>query len=200
MITMMVRTAIALIAGGIAMAASAQNYSEGYKFLKAVRDKDGATVTTMVEAPGSRIVDARDATNGETALQIVVARQDVTWVGFLLAKGANPNLQDDAGNTPLMQAVETGFSDGVRRLLAGKANVNLANRSGETPLIRAVQKRDVDLVKLLVANGADPDRRDVIAGMSARDYATADKRVPMLLKAIEGGKPKPTGNVSGPVL
>lgn len=200
MINVMVRATMVVIAGGIAMAAAAQNYSEGYKFLKAVRDRDGETVTSMVEAPGSRVVDSRDPTNGENALQIVVARQDAAWLGFLLAKGANPNMQDDAGNTPLMQAVDAGFADGVRRLISGKANVNLANRSGETPLIRAVQKRDVNMVRLLVTNGADADRRDVIAGMSARDYAARDTRVPMLLKAIEEDKAKPSKGMSGPVL
>ncbi|WP_245942091.1 ankyrin repeat domain-containing protein [Sphingomonas gilva] len=197
---MMVRAALALIAGGIAMTASAQNYSDGYKFLQAVRERDGNTVTSMIEAPGSRVINSRDISTGESALQIVIARQDLTWLGFLLSKGANPNQQDDDGDTPMLQAVEEGFSEGVRRLITAKANINLANRSGETPLIRAVQKRDPELVRLLIANGADPDRRDVIAGMSARDYAKANTRMPILLELIEKAETKPAKGVSGPVL
>ncbi|RHW17789.1 ankyrin repeat domain-containing protein [Sphingomonas gilva] len=200
MIQMMVRAALALIAGGIAMTASAQNYSDGYKFLQAVRERDGNTVTSMIEAPGSRVINSRDISTGESALQIVIARQDLTWLGFLLSKGANPNQQDDDGDTPMLQAVEEGFSEGVRRLITAKANINLANRSGETPLIRAVQKRDPELVRLLIANGADPDRRDVIAGMSARDYAKANTRMPILLELIEKAETKPAKGVSGPVL
>jgi hypothetical protein len=200
MIQVMVRAALVLVAGGIAMAAGAQNYSDGYKFLKAVRDRDGTVVTEMLERPGSTVIDAREVGSGENALQIVIARQDIAWLGFLLSKGANPNQQDDAGNPPLMQAVEGGFADGVRRLLTAKANINLPNRSGETPLIRAVQKRDVGMVRLLIANGADADRRDVIAGMSARDYAKADNRTPAILKLIEEDKSKPAKGMSGPVL
>jgi uncharacterized protein len=200
MIHVMIRAMLVLVAGSLAMAASAQNYSEGYKFLKAVRDRDGDVVTAMLEKPGSTVIDAREVSTGENALQIVIQRQDLAWLGFLLGKGANANQQDGAGNTPLMQAVEEGFTEGVRRLLTGRANINLSNRSGETPLIRAVQKRDVAMVRLLLANGADADRKDVIAGMSARDYAKADARTPAILKLIEDGKPKPAKGMSGPVL
>lgn len=200
MIQVMVRAMLVLVAGSLAMAAGAQNYSEGYKFLKAVRDRDGDVVTAMLEKPGSTVIDAREVSSGENALQIVIARQDIAWLGFLLAKGANANQQDDSGNSPMMQAVEAGFTDGVRRLLTARANVNLSNRSGETPLIRAVQKRDVAMVRLLLANGADADRKDVIAGMSARDYARADARTPAILKLIEEGKKAPAKGMSGPVL
>lgn len=200
MINVMVRAALVLIAGSIAMSVGAQNFSEGYKFLKAVRERDGNTVTEMLEKPGSTVIDAREVSSGENALQIVIARQDLAWLGFLLSKGANANQQDDSGNSPMMQAVEAGFTEGVRRLLSARANINLPNRSGETPLIRAVQKRDVAMVRLLLANGADADRRDVIAGLSARDYAKADTRTPAILKLIEEGKKAPAKGVSGPVL
>lgn len=200
MIQVMVRAALVMVAGSIAMAVSAQNFSEGYKFLKAVRDRDGDVATAMLEKPGSTVIDAREVGSGENALQIVIARQDATWLGFLLSKGANANQQDNAGNSPMMQAVESGFTDGVRRLLTARANVNLANRSGETPLIRAVQKRDVAMVRLLLTNGADADRKDVIAGMSARDYARADTRTPAILKLIDEGKKAPAKGMSGPVL
>lgn len=200
MIQVMVRAVLVLVAGSLAIAAGAQNYSEGYKFLKAVRDREGDVVTAMLEKPGSTVIDAREVSSGENALQIVIARQDIAWLGFLLSKGANANQQDDSGNSPMMQAVEAGFTDGVRRLLTARANVNLSNRSGETPLIRAVQKRDVAMVRLLLANGADADRKDVIAGMSARDYARADARTPAILKLIEEGKKAPAKGMSGPVL
>src|SRR3546814_11581639 len=91
------------------------------------------------------------------------------------------NLTDNNGNTPLMDAVQARFEEGARSLLTYNAQVDKANGSGETPLIRAVQLRDVGLVRLLVAQGANPDRRDTIAGMSARDYAQRDNRTPGLV-------------------
>ena len=182
------------------MAAQAQ-FSDSYNFLKAVKDADGQKVTDLIQKPGSTVINSRDVTSGETALHMVIARRDVTWLSFLLAKGANPNLTDNRGNTPLMNAVQARFEDGVRTLLAGGAQIDKANGSGETPLIRAVQLRDVGLVRLLIAQGANADRRDSIAGMSARDYAERESRTPGLVEAVTAAKTKaaPSGPVQGPV-
>jgi ankyrin repeat protein len=176
-------------------------FSDNYNFLKAVKDADGQKVTDLIQKPGSTVINSRDVTTGDTALHLVVARRDNTWLTFLLAKGANPNLTDNNGNTPLMDAVQARFEEGVRSLLTYNAQVDKANGSGETPLIRAVQLRDVALVRLLVAQGANPDRRDTIAGMSARDYAERDARTPGLVEALSAAKTKtaPKGPVQGPV-
>lgn len=165
-------------------AANAQ-FSESYNFLKAVKDRDGAEATKFLNKPGSVIVNTRDVSSGETALHIVVARRDATWMGFLLQKGANPNLRDKKGLTPLMLATQLRFIDGVRVLLTKKANVNQTNNQGETALIRAVQLRDAELVRVLLVGGADPDRTDTLAGLSARDYATRDRRAASILSEIE---------------
>ncbi|CAM8672978.1 ankyrin repeat domain-containing protein [Sphingobium sp.] len=189
--------ALALLAPGPAQA----QFSDSYNFLKAVKDKDGQKVTDLIQKPGSTVVNSRDVSTGENALHIIVARRDATWLTFLLAKGANPNLTDNDGNTPLMDAVQGRFEEGVRTLLAYKAQVDKGNDSGETPLIRAVQLRDVGLVRLLVAQGANPEKRDTLAGMSARDYAKRDGRTPGLTEALDAAKPAaaPQGPVQGPV-
>lgn len=181
------------------VAAQAQ-FSDGYNFLKAVKDADGQKVTDLVQKPGSTVINSRDVNSGETALHLVIARRDNTWLSFLLAKGANPNLADNRGNTPLMNAVQARFEDGVRTLLAGGAQIDKANGSGETPLIRAVQLRDIGLVRLLVAQGANADKRDTIAGMSARDYAERDARTSGIVEVLTAAKPKaaPSGPVQGP--
>lgn len=163
----------------------AQQFSQSYEFLKAVRDEDGQKVTDILNEPGTTIVNAKDRSTGEGALHIIARSRNTLYLRFLLQKGANPNLQDSRGNTPLMIAVENRFVDGVDTLILYKASLNLANQSGETPLIRAVQMRDVDMVRRLLAGGANPDQADVIAGMTARDYAKRDARTPALLKLIE---------------
>lgn len=181
------------------IAAQAQ-FSDSYNFLKAVKDRDGQKATDLLQKPGSTVVNSRDVTTGENALHYVVARRDATWLTFLLSKGANPNLTDNDGNTPLMEAVQGRFEEGVRALITYNAQVDKANNSGETPLIRAVQLRDVALVRLLVAQGANADKRDSIAGMSARDYAKRDNRTPGLADAVDAAKTvsKPSGPVQGP--
>ncbi len=175
--------AFAALALLIPAAASAQ-FSDSYNFLKAVRERDGDKATTMLNEPGSTIVNTKDITSGETALHIVTARRDLTWMGFLLQKGANPNARDKNGVTPLMVATNLRFADGVETLLTRKAKVDDTNNSGETALIRAVQLRDLAMVRLLLRNGADPDKQDTIAGQSARDYAKGDFRNPQILDAI----------------
>lgn len=153
-----------------APAVSAQLYSDGYKFLEAVRDKDGTVVTELLDAPGSTVVNARDLTTGETGLHIAAQRRDLTWIRFLTGRGANPNIRDENGVSPLMIATRLGFSDGVEALIAAGARVDVANDSGATPLIVAVHRSDIPLMRILLEAGADPDRSDN-SGRSARGYA-----------------------------
>lgn len=185
--------ALAALALLIPAAANAQ-FSDSYNFLKAVRERDGDKATQMLNEPGSTIVNTRDITSGETALHIVTQRRDLTWMGFLLQRGANPNARDKNGVTPLMLATTLRFVDGVETLLARKAKVDDTNNSGETALIRAVQLRDLAMVRLLLKNGANADKQDTIAGQSARDYASGDFRNPQILEAITANdKERKTG-------
>ncbi|HEY9090153.1 MAG TPA: ankyrin repeat domain-containing protein [Parasphingorhabdus sp.] len=181
--------------------ASAQ-FSDSYNFLKAVKERDGEEATNFLNEPGSTIVNTRDISTGETALHIVVARRDSTWTAFLLQKDANPNVKDKSGTTPLMLATSLRFVEGARVLLDKNANVNEPNNRGETPLIRAVQLRDTEMVRLLLKHGADPDRTDTLAGLSARDYAARDRRASAILADIEKAdkeqKPEAAGRFFGP--
>ena len=190
--------AAALIAAPAAL--PAQRFSDSYEFLKAVRDADGKKVTEILDKPGSRIINTRSADSGEGAVHIVVKRSDATYLKFLLGKGADINLQDSRGNTALMLAVEQACFECVDALVARRANVNLANSSGETPLIRAVQLRNLDLARQLLTAGANPDQRDVLAGMSARDYARVDNRSPAIAKLLTDAAKTNARPVSGPKL
>lgn len=162
--------ALALIVAGLAAPAAAQ-FSDGYSFLKAVRERDGTEATKFLNEPGSTIVNTRDRTTNETALHIVVQRRDELWTKFLLDRGANANAADRNGATPLTIAASLGFVEGVERLIKAGARVDVPNAAGETPLISAVHRRDSAIVRLLLKSGANADRTDN-SGRSARDYAT----------------------------
>jgi ankyrin repeat protein len=183
----------------LAMPAAAQ-FSDGYNFLKAVKEKDVLKAKSLIDKPGSTIVNARDLTTGETALMITIKRRDTPWMGFLLQNGADANLKDKEGNTPLIVAAQNGFPDGVRVLLISKAQVDGANGKGETALIKAVQMRDTASVQLLLQAGADPDRTDNLAGMSARDYAARDIRTGPIAKALAEAPKKGASKSMGPSL
>lgn len=182
-----IKQGLMIVAGLLAMLASpvaAQQQSDGYKFLKAVRDRDGDIATQLLDEPGNTIVNARDITTGETALHAVVQRRDLTWVRFLLQRGANPNIADKNGTTPLQIAAQLGFIEGVEQLIKRGADVDVSDTTGETPLISAVHRRDLKLVELLVVNGSNPDRTDN-SGRSARDYAMLMGARAGVLEAIE---------------
>ncbi|WP_285713947.1 ankyrin repeat domain-containing protein [Erythrobacter oryzae] len=161
------------IASAIALAfaapLAAQFKSEGYEFLEAVKESEGDKATEMLSKPGTQIVNTRDITSGDTGLHIAVARSDLLWVRFLLQRGADPNIRNKKGTTPLQMATALGFTDGVAALIKGGASIDIADQTGETPLITAVHARNVGLVRLLLEKGADPDRNDN-SGRSARNY------------------------------
>jgi ankyrin repeat protein len=183
------RFVLVALAAMLAMPVSAQYVSDAEPFINAVRDSDGDKATELL---GKRptVVNSRNS-KGETALNIAISRSDEMWTRFLVGKGADPNLQQSNGDTPLIAAARVGFMDAIELLLQRGAKVDLANRMGETPLIVAVQQREVDAVKMLLANGANPDKSDSAAGYSARDYAKRDTRTPQILAAIEAaGKAK----------
>lgn len=189
----------ALLATAFPAAAQLQG-SPGYAFLQAVRDDKGDDVDKILAKPGTRIIDTQDPTSGEGALHIVAKRNDSRYTAYLLAKGANPNLKDRQGNTPLMVAIDHGYAGLVPILLKGKANPNIAGDGGQTALIKAVLRRDEDMVRALLDAGGDPDRKDYLAGKSARDYANADTRSTAMAKLFADVPVKTRRAVSGPTL
>ncbi len=181
------------IASGIALAfavpAAAQFQSEGYQFLEAVKDREGDKATEMLNKPGTQIVNTRDITSGDTGLHIVIARNDAVWTRFLLQRGADPNIRNKKGVTPLQLATALSFVEGAEALIKGGANVNVADQTGETPLIAAVHARNVTLVRLLLAQGADPDRNDN-SGRSARNYMELQNGNGVLMQEFEAADKK----------
>ena len=183
----------------LAVPAAAQfGLPKGEAFLKAVREVDGAAATELLDGNGSTVLSFRGG-KGENALGIVAARRDPTWLGFLLGRGANPDIANDRGETALMIAARLGWKDGAELLLGRGAKVDAVNRLGETALIAAAQARQPALVRTLLEAGANPDRKDHAAGLSAREYAKRDSRSTESTRLIETIKPK-NKIISGPIL
>jgi ankyrin repeat protein len=192
------------LAACVSVPLAAQDFSDNFTFLKAVRERDGAKVQEFVNRPSSNAINARDAKTGEGALHILVQERNLEWVAFLLSRGARPDIQAGDGTTPLHLAARLGWVEGATQLLARGARVDLPNSRGETPLILAVQSRQlapadrVAMIQLLIGQGADPRRQDSFAGYSALDYARQDSRAPEILAALEIKPAKPAGPAIGP--
>jgi uncharacterized protein len=184
------RFAILIASALVAAPAAAQSLAnDGYQFTEAVKKRDGTKATQLLESHPKGFVDTRDG-SGDTGLLIAINRSDEQWTGFLLNKGADPNLKGKGGDTPLIAAARVGFERAVEWLLQMGAKVDADNKMGETPLIVAVQQRNPRIARILLSKGANPDKTDAAAGYSARDYATRDPRARDILKLIEDKKPK----------
>ena len=185
-----VNLAMALLLSAAAQPVLAQgNVSDGHAFVKAVRDRDGNKVGEMLRArPG--VVNARDD-KGETGLMAAISQRDQDFTAYLLSQGADPSLVARNGDTALIKAARIGYADAAHYLLDLRAPVDASNRMGETALIVAVQQRQAAVVKLLLAAGANPDKTDNAAGLSAREYAKRDTRSREILALIEGATKKP---------
>lgn len=188
----------ALMALALAGPAAAQ-FSDSYNFLKAVRDRDVNAAIEMADKPGTTVVNTRDGDSGEAAVHIVTRRGDLGWLGLLYQKGANLNVKDRDGNTPLILAAITRWTDGAATLIRLRADVNAQNRLGETALLKAVQARDLGLAKALVDAGANPDIADN-SGISPRAAADNDPRAAAIAKLFKDIPAKPSGRVQGPSL
>ena len=169
----------------IAVPLAAQSFSEGYTFLKAVRERDGTVAEQILSNLSSTAINARDPATGEGALHILVRGRDLNWLAYMLGRGARPDTQNSEGATPLLLAAQIGWLEGAEQLLARRANPNIGNRGGITPLIAAVQVRNLQMVRLLLSQRADPNQTDNQTGNSAIDYARQDPRAAPILRELE---------------
>lgn len=187
----------ALIAALAVPGVATAQFSDSFNFIKAVKDADGNKATEFLNKPGTVIVNTRDASTGQTGIHIVTARRDSTWLGFLLQRGANPDIRDNQGKTALMIATELRWTDGVQILISRRASVDLPSSGGETALAKAVLNNDTASVRLLIAANANPNRADN-AGFTPKDLARRDPRLAGILKELEAAKPAPKREVQGP--
>lgn len=81
-------------------------------------------------------------------------------VKTLLDRGAEANLIDDSGRSPLSLAAGEGHEAVVRLLIEEGIDLDSRDRSGQTPLARAVLEGHQDIIRLLIDAGADPDIKD----------------------------------------
>ncbi|MFK4065971.1 ankyrin repeat domain-containing protein [Streptomyces sp. NPDC029674] len=83
-------------------------------------------------------------------------------VRTLLNRGADPELPDADGTTPLYAASVHGAADTVRVLLRAGARPDTESRglTDGTPLCGAAAWGHVDTVRELLAHGADPNLRE----------------------------------------
>ena len=116
-------------------------------------------------------IDGRDD-NGATYLHTAVNNEEIEDIArLLIERGANVNVPDKDGATPLFRVASVKIA---RLLIERGANVNAADREGLTPLHLAVTEGlGIELARLLVLRGADVNARNR-AGHTPLDLVVVD--------------------------
>ena len=125
------------------------------KLLTVVARKDLATVETLL-AQRKVDVNYRGPKTGTTALEVAVGRGNEEMTRVLSRRGADPNVKNSHGVTPLRLASYEGRIGLVRALLEAGAELDTADRQfGYTPIAAAAWKGHAEVVAILAEAGAD---------------------------------------------
>jgi cytohesin len=79
-------------------------------------------------------------------------------IAILLEAGANPNVKDGDGSTPLMLASKLQNAEGVRILLKAGADYDVWDRYGRSALDWAVDNEDEEIAEILREAGAKSEK------------------------------------------
>lgn len=157
----------------ILMQAVAQGFEEGV---------DHVLVKASVEAVNSATDD------GTTALHCAIAPGNPAIVSRLLGFGAQPNVADHDGRTPLWLAVHREDARIAALLLDYKADPDCrVGKNRLTPLMAAAKNGRIEVVNLLLDRGADP-RLVSEDGRTAANFARENFKANMVEQVAHNQK------------
>jgi ankyrin repeat protein len=125
--------------------------------------------------------------DGSTALMWAIHKVDHELVRALLKAGANPNVINRFGASPLTEAVKISDFEMVRMLLAAGADANTANQDNQTALMLAAGVGSVDIAKALIKRGARVNEVENFRGQTAVMWAAAQNHPDVVELLIANG-------------
>lgn len=151
-------------------------------------------------------IDEVSKKGGCTALMWALSFEEAEISAQLLAAGADPQLADDAGRTPLMVAAKSGLLSSVEALITAGADVNHAQTAGQNEIGRRAlslatsKEQNAPVLEYLLANGAEVDAVDEHGktALMAAAFSGHAANVQALLNA--GADPNHTSNSGGTAL
>lgn len=117
-------------------------------------------------------VNAKETTQGQTALMWAAAESHWEVARTLIEYGADPNARSAAGFTPLLFAARNADVRTPEVLLAAGAGVNQAASNGADPLLVATVRGHVALARFLLEHGANVNANG--AGYSPLHWAVGN--------------------------
>lgn len=119
------------------MSATANNDIDGVKFFSKA---------------GALVINQRNK-GGATSLHIACRESNFEIAKILVDNGANVNIVDNEGWSPLMRASLAGNKDIVELLLKNGAKAHLLNSLNESALIHATTSKCVECINQIIENG-----------------------------------------------
>ena len=98
---------------------------------------------TTSDSKGTKLI------SNVTALNVAAQWDQAPVIMELVKAGADVNIADDQGCTPISYAAERGYDDCVAFLVAYDADINIADKAGNTPMKLALKNDHEKVVKLL---------------------------------------------------
>jgi ankyrin repeat protein len=121
-------------------------------------------------------------TTPRSELAQAVYIEELDEVRDLLARGADPNEEDEDGKTVLFMSVEDGTTEIARELLSYKADADHRSKDGRNPLFAIDDETPEELVRMLIDAGSDVSVKDS-EGFSVLMHA-AENASPKVLKML----------------
>ena len=129
---------------------------KGWTPLMSAVNKGSIELTTLL-ASDKKAINVQGK-NGSTALHTTVKKSSkggdklqAKIAQILVRHGANPNLQNNEGDTAIHTAVLNNRFETFKALLAAGADTTIADKKGWTPLMSAAQKGSIELTTLLAS-------------------------------------------------
>lgn len=161
---------------------------------------DSASVATVHQLIAAGVdVNSRGGCCSETALMKVASlekdalsvihrseSQLIQVAGDLVEAGADLDVADDNGSTPLASAVLRSHSEIADFLIESGAKPNITDHCGNSPLMWAAEDGDVRIVGSLLSAGADVTLRNV-RGKSALNLAADNRHTDVVQMLVNAG-------------
>ena len=109
---------------------------------------------------------ANNSVLDERLLSLSSKGNNAQLIQMVIDGGANVNVQDKQGYTPLLYSCAKGYYDNVKILLENGADVNVKLKK-ETPILLAMKNDNItpEILELLIEKGADVNVKDDIGGL-----------------------------------
>ncbi len=167
-------------------------YRQGYlpNIFNAIKSGDLKEVKKIVETPG---FDINIREKDMTPLMRAITSKENKIAMYLVDNGADVNLTDDDGLTPLIFSTskDAGGMEIAKYLIDHGADINIRDGQGYTALLYAVEDQNNEFAKLLVEHGANVNLQNDEGEtplMQTIDYIDIDHEHIDHVKALELAK------------